>query len=144
METLFNESDCGAILARLGKLTSESQHRWGKMDAAQMLTHVHRALQTASGDLQLPRTLMGYLFGKIAIKKLIGEAPWGKNMPTDKNFVVTDKRVFEEEKRSLLESVRRFQQAGPSGVSKYPHPFFGKLTPEDSARLHWRHLDHHL
>jgi|ERR1041385_6711674 hypothetical protein len=144
METLFNQSDCNAIVARLNKLSSNTQHRWGKMDVAQMLTHVHRALRTASGELKLKRSFIGILFGTIAKKKLFSNEPWGHNMPTDKNFIVTDQRNFEEEKKALLESIHRFQQTGPTGVSKEPHPFFGKLTSEEWGRLQWKHLNHHL
>jgi len=42
---------------------------------------------------------------------------------------------------ALLE---RFFENGPRGCTKHPHAFFGQLTPEEWARLMYKHLDHHL
>ena len=84
------------------------------------------------------------MFGRIAKKKLSGEKQWGKNMPTDKNFVVTEQRNFEDEKERLISLVQQFAQSGPAGISKETHPFFGKLTVDEWDKLMWNHLDHHL
>ena len=65
-------------------------------------------------------------------------------MPTDKNFVVTEQRNFEDEKERLISLVQRFTQSGRAGISKETHPFFGKLTVDEWDRLMWNHLDHHL
>jgi hypothetical protein len=144
MKTLLNQSDSTELAARINKLSPDTQHQWGKMNAAQMLAHVHVGLRSASGELKLKRSLMGIFFGNIAKKKLTSDEPWGKNMPTDKHFVVADHRNFEEEKKAILTTIQRFSQAGASGVSNDPHPFFGKMTPEEWGRLMWKHLDHHL
>ncbi len=40
--------------------------------------------------------------------------------------------------------VRRFAAAGPAGLSREPHPFFGSLTTAEWEVLMWKHLDHHL
>ena len=58
--------------------------------------------------------------------------------------ILTDKRDFEWEKENLKQKVMSFQQAGPENCSSHPHPFFGKLTPEQWGKGIYKHLDHHL
>lgn len=144
MKNLFTQADYAEIVGRINKLKPTSQPQWGKMNVAQMFTHTHRGLQSATGELKLKRSLMGIVFGRIAKKKIISDAPWGHNLPTDKNFIVQDLRDFNVEKNALLVSMQRFHEGGPQGVNKDPHPFFGMLTPEEWSRLMWKHLDHHL
>ncbi len=143
-KTLFHADDAGDIAARIDTLTASTQRQWGKMDVAQMLTHVHRALKTATGELKLKRTLIGFLFGRLAKRKLLSEKPWSHNLPTDPRFVVDDARDFRTEKIALLTTIWRFAQAGTAGISRDGHPFFGRLTPEEWGILMYRHLDHHL
>jgi hypothetical protein len=144
MKSLFNISDNKEIISRINSLTPETKGGWGKMNVSQMLTHAQTPLKVAFGELKLKRTLMGFLFGRIAKKKLSDEKQWGKNMPTDKNFIVTEQKNFEEEKGRLISLVQRFTQSGPAGISKETHPFFGKLTADEWDKLMWNHLDHHL
>jgi hypothetical protein len=144
MKSLFNISDNKDIIARINSLTPETKGGWGKMSVSQMLTHTQVPLRVAFGELRLKRTFVGYLFGRIAKKKLSGERQWQKNMPTDKNFVVAEQKNFEEEKGRLISLVQRFTLSGPAGISKETHPFFGKLTVDEWDKLMWNHLDHHL
>ena len=109
-----------------------------------MMTHLGRGFQSASGELKLKRSILGILMGRIAKKKILSDEPWGHNMPTDNGFVVVDQRNFDEEKKALIALVQRFAKAGPNGVSRDPHPFFGPMTAEEWDKLMWNHLNHHL
>ena len=144
MKSLFNQSDNKEIVDRINTLTPGSGSKWGKMNVSQMLAHAQVPLKVAFGELKLQRTFTGFLFGWIAKKKLTREGEVRRNMPTDKNFVVTEQRNFEEEKDKLIVLVRRFVQSGPAGISREMHPFFGKLTMDEWDKLMWNHLDHHL
>ncbi len=144
MKSLFILSDNKEIIDRINSLTRGTKSEWGKMNVSQMLAHAQMPLKVAFGELKIKRTLAGYLFGWIAKKKLAREEQWKRGMPTDKNFVVMEHKHFEEEKDKLIVLVRRFMQSGPAGISKEPHPFFGKLTVDESDKLLWNHLDHHL
>jgi hypothetical protein len=145
MKNLFNTSDNKEIIDRIGRLTANSKAEWGKMSAGQMLVHAQRPLQVAFGELKLKRTLIGLLFGNMAKKKLArGEEPFSKNLPTDKNFIVTDQHNVEEEKTRLIALVQKFAQVGPEGITKEPHPFFGIMTTQEWDTLMCKHLDHHL
>lgn len=144
MKSLYSAAGNQEMIGRINLLSANAKAEWGKMSVDQMIVHTQRPLQVAFGDLKLKRTLVGILFGGMAKKKLTSDEPWKKNLPTDKNFIVTDHRNFEEERKKLIALVQRFGQAGPSGISKEPHPFFGQLTPQEWDRLTWKHLDHHL
>jgi hypothetical protein len=98
----------------------------------------------ATGELTLKRALIGFLFGRLAKRKLTSPAPFGRNLPTAREFRVRDAGEFGSEREKLLELVQRFSARGPAGVPKEPHPFFGPLTAAEWDTLQWKHLDHHL
>ena len=87
---------------------------------------------------------MGILFGSIAKKQLMTAPQFRRNLPTDKHFIVTSVSNFDEEKNKLINLVRRFTELGPEGISKEPHPFFGKMTTTEWDVIQYKHLDHHL
>ena len=144
VKSLFNASDNKEIIDRIYSLTAVTKAEWGKMDVAQMLAHAGVPLRTAFGELKLRRSLMGVLFGGIAKRMIISGEPFKKNSPTAREFVVTGKRNFEEEKKSLIALVHRFSDLGPTALTKEPHPFFGKMNSNEWDLLMWKHLDHHL
>ena len=144
MKSMFNPSDNNEIIQRVNKLAPDATAQWGKMNAAQMLAHSKTPLKVAFGELKLKRSLMGILFGKIARKKLTSGKPFGRNLPTDKNFVVNDQRNFEQEKKELIALIQRFAKSGPTGITKERHPFFGVMSAQEWDTLTWTHFDHHL
>ncbi len=144
MKSLFNPTVNQEVIDRIVKLTSSTASQWGKMNVGQMLAHCGVGMQSALGDVTLERSLMGYLFGGIAKKRLVNEEPFKKNLPTAKEFVIADKRNCDEEKKNLIALVQRFGQGGPNGLTKAQHPFFGDMTPHEWDVLMWKHLDHHL
>ena len=144
MKSLYNPGDNQEIISRLQQLRPDAQALWGKMNVAQMLAHCQVPLQVAYGDVKIKRRFIGWLFGRIAKKKLSSDKPWDKNMPTDPEFIMKSEHDFDTEKNKLIPLVQRFALAGPDGITKDPHPFFGKLTSEEWDRLQWNHLNHHL
>jgi hypothetical protein len=74
---------------------------------------------------------MGILFGKLSKKQMISDALFRKNLPTEKTFLVNSNKNFEEEKNKLIGLVQSSAQQGTAGLTKEPHPFFGKLTESE-------------
>ena len=144
MKSMYNKADSEAILARIRNLTADAKPLWGKMTAAQAVTHLQRPILVALGEMKLKRTLAGLLFGKMAKKSFTAEGPTKRNSPTDKNFIVKDHPDFETEKKKLIALVQRFVSGGPEALTTEPHPFFGPLTTQEWDMLQWKHLDHHL
>ena len=144
MRFLFDQSECDAMIARINKLSPESKALWGKMSVSQMLLHSQKPLRIAFGEENIKRNLFGILFGRIAKKTLVNDSPFGKNLPTAPSFVVKNQPDFATEKEKLIALIRRFQEGGPSVLSKKPHGFFGPMSEMDWSKSNWKHLDHHL
>ena len=45
---------------------------------------------------------------------------------------------------NIIATLKRMAAAGPEGLSKAPHPFFGQLTADEWDKLQVKHLDHHF
>jgi hypothetical protein len=142
MKNLFDAAVANQIKVRLGKLEPQSERRWGKMTAAQMMAHCSVSMQWATGEVvpekgPLPVRLLGRLVKPLVFRN---EDPLRKNSPTAKSLIVSEKRVLGEERERLLD---KFAAEGAAGCTKNPHSFFGKMTPEEWAILMYKHLDHH-
>ena len=144
MNNLLNVSDVAAITSRIDNLTAGSQRQWGKMTVAQMLAHCTAALRVANDETHPPRIFIGRILAPFIRKTFFDETPFPKNTPTDKSFIVTDQRDFDNEKKILKEQINKFCTGGEAGVTKHPHSFVGRLTPQQWSIGMYKHLDHHL
>jgi len=144
MKTLLNPPDAEDMLRRIHLLRADTRPLWGKMSPAQMLTHCQISLRLASGELRLKRKLIGILFGGLARKQLTADKPFKHNLPTAKEFRVSDPRDFALEKANLIARIQQFQQGGAKGITQDPHPFFGRLSVAEWETLQWKHVDHHM
>lgn len=144
MKNLFDPEANGSIITRINQLTANDHPGWGKMNVSQMLFHCTVPLKVAFGEVKLKRSLVGWLFGGWAKRSMVNEKPFGKNLPTDKNFLAWNNPAFEEERQKLLTIVQKFIDPGEDGITTQPHPFFGKMTKEEWGILSYKHLDHHL
>src|SRR5689334_6381833 len=102
MKSIFDPAVVSELTDRLNRLKPDSRAEWGKMNVGQMLAHVQSPLQVALGELKLKRSIAGRLFGSIARKRLAGDQPFGRNLPTDNAFVVSDQREVERERQEVL------------------------------------------
>jgi hypothetical protein len=145
MDSLFDKQTSLGFIARINKLTPQSQALWGRMDVSQMLHHCQKTFLIASGDL-IPRInpVIKFLFGKRAKKQLVSDPQFKKNIPTFPEGIIIDQKTFDTEKENLIALVKNFQQKGPEGLTSEPHSFFGKLTGSEWDTLQVKHLDHHL
>jgi len=141
VRNLFNPVVKQDIVARINKLTAQSQRQWGKMDVAQMLAHCQMPLGVATGDHKLKGGFFLRLVGPLFKTQLYNDKPFKRDLPTDNSFKITNVRDFERERQKLLQMINDFSEKSMSGE---PHPFFGKLTKEQWSRGTWKHLDHHL
>ena len=144
MQTLFEPSSRQSIFDRLARLEPASTRQWGKMNPGQMLTHCAIALEAATGERPMKQKLIGKVLAPLVRKKVLGDAPFSKNSPTDPAFVVADERDFAAERDRLRAVVDRFCARGPAEAEKATHAFFGRLTGDEWGRLMYKHLDHHI
>jgi len=143
-QSLVDDAARGALIARLDDLRPDATRAWGSMDAAQMLAHCRTPLLVATGEIRLKRTLVGRLFGRLAKRMVLGPGDMKRNLPTDKEFVVTAARDFERERNELKQEMQRFVACARGGKLGDVHPFFGPMTLDDWDRIQWKHIDHHL
>src|SRR4051812_40926581 len=129
MHSLFNRKHTDEFIARINSLGDGSQAHWGKMNVAQMLTHCQKPFLIALGELK-PKSnpIIRFLFGRVAKKQLIQDPEFKRNLPTFTEARIADRRVFEDERRKLIQLIEEFQRKGPAGLTKDRHPFFGEMS----------------
>ena len=143
METILNPYDQQTILQRIELLKEDSKPQWGKMTSAQMLAHCNIALKQAIGTFKV-KTHPLSIIGRLIKKTVLGPKPMHKNATTDPTYIVADPRNFVKEKSELLATFSTLVDLGEKGFKAEKHPFFGKMTKEEWARITFKHLDHHL
>ena len=143
MHSLFEPTTAAEIISRIQKLQPTSQAQWGKMNVAQMLAHCQGPFNSYFEEKKPKRQLIGILFGKVAIKRLLSDKPWKQSLPTAKELKIAGPRNFEEEKGKLVIAINHFSTEGYT-ITSFTHPFFGKLSAQEYALFSYRHLDHHL
>jgi hypothetical protein len=144
MKSLFDPAKANELKQRMAQLTPETQRQWGKMGPAQMLAHCSAAMEVSVGDKVMRQIFLGKLFGKRAKASMLSGKPMGRNLPTDKAYVVIDDRDLNLERQRLVVFIERFQIGGPEQRTKLQHSFFGVMTPEEWSAMNYIHLDHHL
>lgn len=144
MPSIFDTADRQALIARLERLSPDSERQWGKMSSAQMLRHCQVVIRVALGQQQLQRGLLAVLFGGMAKRRLLAAPQFQKNMPTAPEFRVQGQPTFSTEKAELLRLVQQLGAGGAAGLTQAPHPFFGALSSAEWDALQYKHLDHHL
>ena len=82
MRSILNEADRAAIAGRVRSLSVSSSARWGSMDVAGMLRHLHLAARMAVGEMQIP-SANKRAFQMFPLKHLILYVlPFPKGAPT--------------------------------------------------------------
>ena len=141
IKDLFDLTVRQDIIARINKLTPQTQRQWGKMDVAQMLAHVQRPISCAYGTHQVKGSFLLKLLGPFFKSILYNNKPYKQGLPTDKTYVIADAKNFETEKQNLLEQLDWFSR---DKIVMENHPVWGKLSKDQWSKATWKHLDHHL
>ncbi|MDZ7898673.1 MAG: DUF1569 domain-containing protein [Arcicella sp.] len=144
MNSLFDPKTAQTMLKRIENLPIDAPRMWGKMDVAQMMAHCNVSLETATGKIHPQRTFIGKLIGGFLKGMLTDDKPMTKNAPTHPTFIMVDSKDFTKEKSRFITLLKEFSEDGEAGLTKSPHPFFGKITPQQWSSGVWKHLDHHL
>lgn len=144
MGNIFIEADKNDIINRIDELHPDSKPLWGKMNVSQMLAHCVVPAKISVGDIKGRRNLFGILFGRMAKKRMVNEAPFKRNLPTDPSFVIKHTPDFYKNQQELKELTERLYNINKAELEQRKHPFFGKMTIDEWGILSYKHLDHHL
>jgi len=145
MKNLYDPARASEVKERLACLEPESPRLWGRMSAPQAVAHCSISMGWALGQICPPRLFIGRILGTI-VKPLVlrDDQPMRRNSPTSPDLIVADQRDLVRERDGLCARIDRFVAGGPGACTTNPHPFFGRLTPDEWAILMYKHLDHHL
>ncbi|MDX1955383.1 MAG: DUF1569 domain-containing protein [Chitinophagaceae bacterium] len=141
IKSLFDPVAKQEILDRIELLTPDTQRVWGKMDVAQMMAHLQKPIGVALGTHEVKGNFIRRLILPLFKKMLYDEKPYKRSLPTDKTFIITDPRIFEQEKKILMDMIHQFT---PQNMATEVHPVFGRMTKENWSKAMWKHADHHL
>ncbi len=146
MKSLASDRDTREVLERLESVRPDSQRRWGKMSAHQMICHLTDACRMALGEITVSDSTS--LVQRTVVKWIALRAPmkWPPGILTrpeiDQQKSGTCPKDFEtdlaEALRLTAALARRRQATWPS------HPIFGPMTESEWLRWGYLHTDHHL
>jgi hypothetical protein len=148
MRDLFDPILVEDTKKRILKLRLESEPQWGSMKVAQTLAHCTSGIEMAMGVIRAKRApFPANLIGRL-IKPLVfgDDKPMRRNSPSLPELLSADPTQceLERERSRLIAAIDSFASGGAACCSRYPHPFFGPLSPQQWAVLAYKHIDHHL
>lgn len=148
MKSLRSAGDKDGILRRLEQVRPNSERRWGKMTAHQMICHLADGFRLYLGErpaamvrVPYPRTIAKWV-------ALWAPLPWPhgfKTMPEldQREGGGTPPKEFAADIEELCRLTERFSRA-PEDFAWGAHPHFGAMRYNEWMRLAYLHADHHL
>jgi hypothetical protein len=144
MKSIFKQEDRAEIISRINTLNAASKAQWGRMTVGQMLRHCALCEAYYMGNIEVKRSLLGRIFGKMAINSILKNehVPFPKNSAAPAQFRVTENiSHIEEEKQKWLSQIEQYANYNDD---YFTHWFFGKMTKEQLGQFVYKHSDHHL
>jgi hypothetical protein len=143
MKTIFDKETKTELVNRIDSLKETTQSQWGKMNVYQMVKHCRLWEEMMQSKINLKRPLIGRIFGRMALKTVLGNAnPLKRNTPTIPSLVIKERSGdFEAEKKLWVSNIEKY--AGFDN-DHFQHVFFGKMTKEQIGQMVYKHIDHHL
>jgi hypothetical protein len=141
MKTVFDKETRDELKNRINSLNENSKAQWGKMTVSQMIRHCAQWDEMALGKKEYKQSFIGRLFGKVALKDMMKDEPVKKNLPTVPAFKIKGNADVAEEKKKWINLLGEYEYFSNDG---FIHPFFGKLSKEQTGYMVYKHVDHHL
>lgn len=141
MKTVFDITTRHELIDRINSLEETTPAQWGKMNVGQMMKHCSQWDAMALGKRTYKRSFIGKLFGRMALKDMMIDAPVKKNLPTVPSFKIKEKVDVSEERKRWVRLVEEYADYTTNG---FVHPFFGPLTREQVGFMVYKHTNHHL
>ena len=138
---MFDKSTRDELINRIHSLNENSIAQWGKMNVSQMLKHCTQWDEMALGKVKYKQSLLGKLFGKMALRNMLKNEPIKKNLPTVPSFRIKGNTDIATEKSKWIQLLHEYEQFSNYG---FIHPFFGAMTKENTGFIVYKHSDHHL
>jgi hypothetical protein len=145
VKNLHHPADLADLRRRILLVKPDSQRRWGKMTAHQMINHQADSLRGMMGLKAVspagkPNKILKFF-------ALWFPLPWPKGVPTrpemDQRMGGTPPVEFHSDVRVFTELLERFT-ATPRDFQFQKHPIFGEMQEHEWMRWGYLHIDHHL
>lgn len=146
IKNIFDPLISDEVIRRIEQLAPTSEAIWGKMSVDQMLAHCNVTYELTYNPEQFPRPgLFKKFLLKAFVKNMVTSAkPYPKNGRTAPEFLMVDRKNFEQEKKRLIDYIRKTQELGSAFFEGKENISFGKMTATEWNTLFYKHLDHHL
>jgi hypothetical protein len=145
LPNIFTPEVSGQIIQRINQLTPESQPTWGKMSVSQMLAHCCVTYEMIYENKHpKPNFFMGLILKYLVKERVVNDMPSKKNSPTAPQFIMSDQKDFEAEKKRLVDFISKTQQLGEQHFDQKESHSFGVLNKTEWNNMFYKHLDHHL
>jgi hypothetical protein len=145
MKNIFDKTVSDKIIERIAVLNPNSEPKWGKMIVAQMLAHCSVTYEMVYTDKHpKPNAFMKFMLINFVKHTVVGEKPYPKNGRTAPQFLITNKRDFEKERKTLIEYIKKTQNLGENHFNNKESHSFGKLNINQWNNMFYKHLHHHL
>ena len=146
MKNIFEKNITEEVITRVNKLTHESQPEWGKMNVAQMFAHCCVAYDMVyTNDYPPAGGFSKFMIKLFGVKKIVtNETPYKKNGRTAPEFLITDERDFEIEKKRIIHNLTKTQEMGETHFEGLESRSFGAMTAKEWNNTFYKHIDHHL
>jgi hypothetical protein len=141
MKTIFDAATRNELIARISSLNENCTAQWGKMNVYQMVKHCIAFEEMALGKKKYKRKLLGYLFGKMALRNIIKDGPLVRNTPTLPELRIKENGNVLDQKAKWIALIEEYDHFSNHN---FIHPFFGKMTKEQIGYMAYKHTDHHL
>jgi hypothetical protein len=141
MKSVFAKESRDELINRINLLNENSTAQWGKMNVSQMIKHCTQWDEMALGKRIYKQSFIGKLFGKMALKDMVKDEPIKRNLPTVPSFKIKENGNVEDEESKLINSINEYASFSNEN---FIHPFFGRMTKENTGIMVYKHVDHHL
>jgi hypothetical protein len=143
MKTVLDPGVRDTIIKRIHSVSEKHTAQWGKMNAFEMVKHCTLTDDMYQGKIKIKRVFVGYLLGKIFLKKFLKEEVlFDKSSPTSDMIVTLGQSGdMEAQKKEWITRIEDYANYTDRG---FIHPFFGSMTKDQVGILAYKHSDHHL
>ena len=142
---IYAKNYTNKVIERINKLTIETKPDWGKMSVDQMLAHLNVAYDMSfTSKYTKPNAMILFLLKLLVKKGVVGPKPYPKNTRTAPQFIITDDRNFQEEKKKLISYIENVRTLGEAHFEGKESHSFGALTAGEWNVLFGKHMEHHL
>lgn len=145
LPNIFSKEVADEIISRINTLTPSTPALWGKMNVAQMLAHCNVTYEMLYTDKHKKASGFLKFILKLMVKPIVtNEKPYKKSSQTAPAFIITDERIFNDEKARLIEHINRVQAEGVAAFEGRESLSFGPLNSIGWNNMFYKHLNHHL